>query len=208
MNDKKYIALTFDDGPSDTTTMQVLEKLKKYGVVGSFFLIGENMTPERAHIIREEVEYGCDIQNHSLTHSDMREFDKDTLLAEIKETSRRIVEFTGKEPKFFRPPYIYVNDLMLDTIPLIFISGYNGLDWDPEVPASERARLIIEGARDGAVILLHDLEGNAATVEALDTIIPTLLGEGYVFVTITELFDRAGINYKNAKREVYSYTDQ
>ena len=68
--------------------------------------------------------------------------------------------------------------------------------------------MIIEGARDGAVILLHDLEGNDATVEALDEIIPTLLREGYEFVTITELFDRAGIDYQNAKREVYSYTDQ
>ncbi|SFU94689.1 polysaccharide deacetylase family protein [Butyrivibrio sp. INlla21] len=207
-NKKKYIALTFDDGPSDTTTLQVLDKLKKYGVVASFFLIGENMTPERSHIIKEEIAHGCDIQNHSLTHSDMREFNKETILAEIKETSRRIVEYTGKEPTFFRPPYIYVNDLMMDTIPLVFISGYNGLDWDPEVPASERARMIIEGARDGAVILLHDLEGNDATVEALDTIIPDLLREGYEFVTITELFDRAGINYQNAKREVYSYTDQ
>ena len=78
----------------------------------------------------------------------------------------------------------------------------------PEVGAAERAKKAIEGARDGAVVLLHDLEGNDATVEALDTIIPELKRQGYEFVTITELFKRAGINYSNAKKEVYSYTDQ
>ena len=40
MSDKKIIALTFDDGPSDTTSMKVLSKLKKYGIPGSFFLSG------------------------------------------------------------------------------------------------------------------------------------------------------------------------
>ena len=208
MSEKKYIALTFDDGPSDTTTKKVLSKLKKYGVKASFFLIGNNMTPEREYLVKEEIAYGCDIQNHSLTHSDMRKMDADTIKAEINETTRKIVALTGKEPTFFRPPYIYVNDTMFDNIPLIFISGYGCNDWIPEESASQRAKMAIDGARDGAVILLHDLEGNDATVEALDTIIPELKNRGYEFVTITDLFNRAGISYENAKKEVYSYTDQ
>ena len=208
MSEKKYIALTFDDGPSDTTTKKVLSKLKKYGVKASFFLIGNNMTPEREYLVKEEIAYGCDIQNHSLTHSDMREMDADTIKAEINETTRKIVALTGKEPTFFRPPYIYVNDTMFDNIPLIFISGYGCNDWIPEESANQRAKMAIDGARDGAVILLHDLEGNDATVEALDTIIPELKNRGYEFVTITDLFNRAGISYENAKKEVYSYTDQ
>lgn len=206
--DKKYIALTFDDGPSDNTTIQVLEKLEKYGVVASFFLIGNNITPERENIIKKEISLGCDIQNHSLTHSDMQTLDRETIEAEIEETSRRIYTLTGKEPLFFRPPFISVNDLLLETVPLIFINGINGLDWEPDVPAKERARLILKDVRDGAVILLHDMEGNDATVEALDIIIPDLLKQGYEFVTITKLFDIAGINYKNAKKVIYSYTSQ
>ena len=94
MSEKKYIALTFDDGPSETTSMKVLEKLKKFNVPGSFFLIGDNITPESEWIVREELAYGCDIENHSLTHSDMRTLDKETIIAEIKETTRRIVEIT------------------------------------------------------------------------------------------------------------------
>ena len=207
MSEKKYIALTFDDGPSDTTSLKVLEKLKKYNAKGSFFLIGGNITPEREYIVREEIAFGCDIENHSLTHSDMRTLDKETIEAEISETTRRIVNITGKEPVFFRPPYINVNDLMLETIPYIFICGYGCEDWIPEVSAEERARRIIDSARDGEVVLLHDMEGNDNTVDALDIIIPELQSRGFEFVTIRELFDRAGVTPENAKRIVYTYTD-
>ena len=207
MSEKKYMALTFDDGPSDTTSLRVLEKLKKYNAKGSFFLIGGNITPEREYIVREEIAYGCDIENHSLTHSDMRTLDKETIEAEITETTRRIVSITGKDPVFFRPPFINVNDLMLDTIPYIFICGYGCEDWVPEVSAEERAKRIIDSARDGEVVLLHDMEGNDNTVDALDIIIPELQSRGFEFVTIRELFDRAGITPENAKRIVYTYTD-
>ncbi len=207
MNATKYISLTFDDGPSDTTTLKVLDKLKKYNIVGSFFLVGENI-PGREHIVKKALDLGCDLQNHSLTHSDMRTFDKATIESEIDETTKRITALCGHDPQFFRPPYIYVNDLMQDTIPLIFISGYPCNDWMEEVGVQKRIDLALSGARDGAVVLLHDFEGNEATVEALDTIIPTLQAEGYEFVTITELFKRAGIDFSNAKREIYSYTDQ
>ena len=207
MSDKKIIALTFDDGPSDTTSMKVLSKLKKYGVPGSFFLIGQNIIPEREYIVKEELAYGCDIENHSLTHSDMTKLDAETIRAEIEETSRRIMAITGKEPEFFRPPFILFNDTMFENIPYIFICGLACDDWIPEVSAEERARKVLEGARDNMLVLLHDSEGNDNTVDALDIIIPELKNRGFEFVTLTELFGRAGIDKANAKKIVYTCTD-
>lgn len=207
MSDKKIIALTFDDGPSDTTSMKVLSKLKKYGVPGSFFLIGQNITPEREYIVKEELAYGCDIENHSLTHSDMTTLDAETIRAEIEETSRRIVAITGKEPDFFRPPFILFNDTMFENIPYIFIGGLPCNDWEPEVSAEERARKVLDGARGNMLVLLHDSEGNDNTVDALDIIIPELKNRGFEFVTLTELFRKAGIDRSNAKKIVYTCTD-
>ncbi|MBO4882646.1 MAG: polysaccharide deacetylase family protein [Lachnospiraceae bacterium] len=207
MSDKKIIALTFDDGPSDTTSMKVLSKLKKYGVPGSFFLIGQNITPEREYIVKEELAYGCDIENHSLTHSDMTKLDAETIRAEIEETSRRIMAITGKEPEFFRPPFILYNDTMFENIPYIFICGLACDDWIPEVTAEERAKKVLEGARDNMLVLLHDSEGNDNTVDALDIIIPELRNRGFEFVTLSELFKRAGIDKSNAKKIVYTCTD-
>ena len=65
----KQIALTFDDGPNATTTVQVLEKLKKYNVRASFFLIADNITEESAKVARQAFDMGCEINNHSKTHS-------------------------------------------------------------------------------------------------------------------------------------------
>jgi peptidoglycan/xylan/chitin deacetylase (PgdA/CDA1 family) len=207
MENKKIIALTFDDGPSDTTSLKVLSKLKKYGVPGSFFLIGQNIIPEREYIVKEELAYGCDIENHSLTHSDMTKLDAETIRAEIEETSRRIMAITGKEPEFFRPPFILFNDTMFENIPYIFICGHACDDWIPEVSAEERAKKVLDGARDNMLVLLHDSEGNDNTVDALDIIIPELKNRGFEFVTLTELFARAGIDRSNAKKIVYTCTD-
>ena len=138
----------------------------------------------------------------------MRTLDKENIEAEIAETTRRIVAITGREPMFFRPPYINYNDLMLETIPYIFICGFGCEDWVPEVSTEERAKRVIDNARDGEVVLLHDSEGNDNTVDALDIIIPELQSRGFEFVTIRELFERAGVTPENAKRIVYTYTDQ
>ena len=207
MENKKIIALTFDDGPSDTTSLKVLDKLKKHGVPGSFFLIGQEITPEREYIVKEELAYGCNIENHSLTHSDMTKLDAETIRAEIEETTRRIVAITGKEPEFFRPPYILCNDTMFENIPYIFVCGHASEDWIPETTAEQRARKVIDGARDNMLVLLHDMEGNDNTVEALDIIIPELKSRGFEFVTIRELFKRAGIDKSNAKKIIYTCTD-
>ena len=63
-------------------------------------------------------------------------------------------------------------------------------------------------ARDGAVILLHDMEGNEQTVQALDMIIPALKEQGYRFVTISQLFEQSGVTPDAESFIVYSYTKQ
>ena len=106
---KKAIALTFDDGPNTVTTPQVLEKLKKYGVTASFFLVGNNITDESAEIAEKAHKAGCELNNHSLTHSVMPDFSAEEIRREIEITNGKIRSITGKTPRFFRPPYIAVN---------------------------------------------------------------------------------------------------
>ena len=174
--ENKYIALTFDDGPNTVTTPQVLEMLKKHNVTGSFFLVGDNINEESARIARECFEYGCEICNHSRTHSAMPQQTSEEIKAEIEYTNDKIKQITGGiAPKFFRPPYIALCDSMYDDIPLTFICGNGAEDWLDEISAEERSKRIIDQAQNGMIILLHDMEGNFRTVQALDTIIPELL---------------------------------
>lgn len=204
----KIIALTFDDGPNTVTTPRVLDVLEKYGAVGTFFLVGSNINELSAQAVKRACSLGCEIENHSLTHSDMTKMTAQEIADEIDETSRRVAEITGRQPQFFRPPYIAVNQTMVDTVKLPFIAGFGAEDWLDEVTARQRAEKVLAQARDGAVILLHDMEGNEQTVQALDIIIPALKEQGFRFVTVSQLFEQSGVTPDEESFIVYSYTQQ
>ena len=187
------IALTFDDGPNTSITPQVLDILEEYGIPGTFFLIARNITPESAEIVRRARKLGCDIENHSVTHGFMNQMTAEQIREEVAECTRKIVEITGQEPAFFRPPFIALNQTMFDSIGLTFICGSGCEDWVPAVSAEERARRTLANAKDGEIILLHDMQGNINTVEALKTIIPELKARGFTFHTVADLFRTCGI---------------
>ncbi len=194
MNDEKILALTFDDGPNTTTTCEVLDILEKYNVTASFFVCGDNIDSETAEVMRRAVKMGCEIQNHSRTHSDMTKMTKEEILQEVVYTSDAVEKAVGKRPEFFRPPYIAVNELMFENIELTFIQGAGAEDYLDEVSAEERCKRIIAQAKDGMVLLLHDAKGNFRTVKALDMIIPKLKEDGFRMVTISELFKERSVS--------------
>lgn len=206
--EKKYIALTFDDGPNTTTTNEVLDVLEQYGIKGSFFLIGNNINSESEKSVKRAYDMGCDIGNHSKSHPYMNELSVEEIEAEIDYVTDKIVEITGEEPKFFRPPYIAINNTMYNTIDLTFIAGFGCNDWDDKVTAERRAKVIIRQAQDGGIILLHDAQGNSKTVEALHTIIPELQAQGFEFVTLTELFEIKGVKLSADDNSLYSFVGQ
>ena len=185
----KYLALSFDDGPNLTTESKMLDVLAKHDVPATFFVIGNNINEESARNIRRAMELGCEIGNHSLTHSMMSQMDEAQVKAEIEATSGLIGQITGQRPKLFRPPYIDVKPEMYDWIDLTFICGKGCEDWVATVGKEARREGIIANAEPGAIYLLHDFDGNEATVEALDEAIPVLKEQGYVFVTVAQLFE-------------------
>jgi len=186
----KYIALSFDDGPNLTTESKMLDVLAKHKVPATFFVIGNNITDKSAKNIKRALKLGCEIGNHSLTHSMMSQMDEEQVKAEIEATSDKIEKITGQRPKFFRPPYINVKPEMYDWIDLTFICGKGCEDWVATVDKEARREGIIANAEPGAIYLLHDFEENEATVEALDEAIPVLKKQGYVFVTVAQLFEK------------------
>ena len=187
------IALTFDDGPNTVITPQVLDILEENGAVGTFFLIAQNINPESAEMVRRAVAMGCDIENHSVTHSFMDEMSPEQIREEVKTCSEKITAITGRAPEFFRPPFIRVSQEMYDNIELTFICGAGCEDWVPEVSAQTRIERVLANAEDGQIVLLHDMQWNVNTVEALKTIVPELKKRGYRFVTCAQLFAEAGV---------------
>ncbi|MCM1227464.1 MAG: polysaccharide deacetylase family protein [Clostridium sp.] len=192
IKDTKLIALTFDDGPNTTTTNDVLDILEEYNAKASFFLIGTNINEESAKSVKRAYDMGMEIDNHSKTHGNMSKMSEEEVKAEILYVDEKVMEITGEPTKFFRPPFIDVSDSLYDAIDLPFICGIDCQDYMENVTAQERAEYIMNGAKDGIIVLLHDAAGNQQTVEALRIVMPQLIEQGYEFVTLTELFERQG----------------
>lgn len=194
MPQKKTIALTFDDGPNNSTTKEILDILEREHIVASFFLIGREINPETVRVVEREMSLGCEICCHSTAHAHMSVMTPEEIREDVNACILKIRDITGKEPAFFRPPYIDVSEAMFENIPMPFISGINCRDWEPAVGAEERVAMLRERVSDGCLVLLHDLAGNKATVEALRRIIPELKKQGYRFMTASEIFQHSGVD--------------
>ena len=187
------MALTFDDGPNTVITPQVLDILEEYGIPATFFLIAQNITPRSAEVARRALSLGCDLENHSLTHSKMDQMAPEEIRAEIRVCSEKITEISGRAPRFFRPPFIAVSPTLFESVDLTFICGEGCEDWLPETSARYRIDKVLSRAEDGQIVLLHDSDWNVNTVEALRTIIPELQKRGVRFVTCAGLFEEVGV---------------
>lgn len=207
---QSYIALTFDDGPNMSTTLDVFNVLERYNVKATFFLCGSKINSKTGLVIKHAISSGYEIGNHTTDHSDLLTLSDNEILSEIAETDRRIIEITGTSPRFFRAPYIHVSQHIFEIVDKVFIEGIACNDWIDSVSAKERADMIIDNVKDGDIILMHDSEGNSKTVEALDIIIPALLEKNYKFCTLSELFSNydvdpkpgSGFNYSNAMQKM------
>lgn len=206
----KIIALTFDDGPSNVTG-DILDILQAEKVKATFFVVGswakgtdDNGPFDNTPFMLKAFKQGHSIQNHTWDHPFMATLTAEQMTDEIERNADFIESVIGERPAFFRPPYINVNALLHETVALTFINGINCSDWEPEVDAATRSQRILDQAKDGDVILMHDMKDNVQTVEALKTLIPELKARGYEFVTVPELFKRKGVTPEAHNGIVYS----
>ena len=202
---KKVIALTFDDGPNTGVTGEIIDIAGQYGIKVSFFVVGQEITPESAEMMKRAYSLGCEINSHSYTHSDMTTLDADTIKEEMRKTAELIYDTVGEYPHFFRPPYISVNSTMYECIDLPFISGIGCNDWEDDVSVEKRVRFLTQKCSDGEIVLLHDQKTNEKTAEAVRQAVPVLLEQGFEFVTVSELFAAKGITPSSTDEIIYNF---
>ena len=181
------IALTFDDGPHPKYTEQLLDGLKERNVVATFFVTGEN-AENYPEIIRREQEEGHLIGNHTYSHIQLTQDNREQFKAELKKTNTIIEEITGQGVNYVRPPYGSWDksfEKELNMIPVLW--SIDPLDWCSDDAACV-VRKVESAAEENAIILLHD--SYPSTVTAALQIVDDLQKQGYVFVTVEEiLFD-------------------
>ena len=190
--DVKYVALTFDDGPSGRFTRQLLKGLEARDVKATFLLCGYRMEqyPElTAQIYEAGHEIGC----HGYSHSNMRPMSRRDIAGEIEKMQRLLPE--GCAMAFLRPPGGCCSDNVRQVAKA---RGLAILSWsvDPRDWATHDSRAIaktvVERVKDGDVILLHDM--TASSVQAALDIVDNLKGRGFRFVTASRLAVLRGRN--------------
>lgn len=205
----KLCALTFDDGPNVDKTPLVLEMLEKHKVVATFFLVGQLVNDETKPVLDRAAALGCEFGNHSWGWASMNQMSTDEIKDSVSMTAAAIKKYTGQTPRFFRPPNLATSDEMYDAIGLPFAEGVLGMDWAGcNTSAKDRANNVLSGMKDGAIILLHDVQPEPhPTPAALNILIPALKKQGYEFVTVSELFRRKGIDPASRKYQMWKYVE-
>ena len=201
---KPLIALTFDDGPLDETTNDILDTLEKYDVKSTFFVIGQN-AEKHPEIVKREFSSGHEIANHTYSHPVLTHLGEKKIRSQIEKTNDIVKEITGVSPKLVRAPTGSVNKLVKKTVnsPLIYWT-VDTRDWQTK-SAKKTIKNVLDQARDGAIILMHDVQ--PSTVEAIKTIIPELQERGFSMVTVSEMFRlknislEKGVQYVSAVKE-------
>lgn len=188
------VALTFDDGPSERFTAQVLDVLAGFGAVATFFCVGMNVQ-HRPDLAERAAAEGHVLANHTWSHPYLPDLAPEDLNWQLARTNEVVARITGKSPTLFRPPYGGRDAAVMRRLAL---SGMTTVLWDVEAPdwrlpgEEEIGAEILGNVRNGSVILLHDGGGDRSqTVRSLPRILEGLSQRGYRFVTIENLIRTA-----------------
>ena len=183
--EEKYVALTFDDGPSGRYTRQLLDGLYDRGAKATFLLCGYRMTqyPELTRRIFQE---GHEIGYHGYTHTTMKTMSRRAIGQELMDSRALMPE--DCEPVFFRPPGGFVTDgvrQVAQARQLALLSwSVDPKDWSTD-STGDIEKAVLKNIKDGDIVLLHDM--SMSSVQAALDIVDALQKQGFRFVTVSEL---------------------
>jgi peptidoglycan/xylan/chitin deacetylase (PgdA/CDA1 family) len=197
--DRKRITLTFDDGPAEQFTDQILDILREHQVPATFFVCGRSVE-KRPEILTRIVAEGHAVGNHTLTHPYLFFKSRRRMSVEIDRTQEIIEKVVGFRPRIFRPPY---GSRWFGLVPTLEARGMKLIQWSATgYDWKKDARGIVESAlrelHPGAVILLHDGRetrdpsevDRTATVQALPELIQGARNQGYEFVALSDFLPK------------------
>jgi peptidoglycan/xylan/chitin deacetylase (PgdA/CDA1 family) len=181
-----YVALTFDDGPSATTTAAILDVLQRRQAVATFFVVGQQVDA-RPHLVARAAREDHAVANHTYGHERLTTLGDAAILRTVDRTDSAIRRAGATPLRLVRPPYgawdARVRRVLSD-------AGYTSILWtldsdDWRASASRIRSNVRAGLRDGAVILLHDgVRNSTATLAALPGIIDDVDARGLCFATL------------------------
>ena len=194
----KMIALTFDDGPVRTNSSKVLNSLMEEGAVGTFFVIG-NRVSKMEDLVQREHDEGHSIGMHNWHHGNVNKSKPGALRAMVGKCDKVMLHAIGMTAKYDRVPYGLYPKMIKSKVGWPYIQwSIDTYDWrgrsTRQVTATVKAQL-----HDGAIVLMHDIKDH--TPDSVKKIVQMLNEQGYMTLTIDELFAKDGVTLQ--RDEVY-----
>lgn len=199
---KPMVALTFDDGPHPKNTPPIIETLKQYNSVATFFEVGY-MLKNYSHVSLSAKEIGCEIGSHTYNHINLKKAKKQERIDELKKMDELYYSIFNEYPKLLRPPYgAYDNELTNITNEALILWSIDTNDWKVRNKKKIINHIKEQGNLDGQVILMHSIYKE--TAEAVEELVPWLIEEGYQLVTISELIEYK-YNSSTENEKIFGY---
>ena len=191
--DRRSIALTFDDGPSESTPA-LLEILSHYGVGATFFQCGANVDrlPATARAVALA---GHEIGNHSYAHPLFCFRSRRFIEQDLARAQQAIAAAAGVTPAWFRAPFGARWFGMARAQRRLALTGvmWSAIGYDWKLKAEAVVERLTASVSNGSILCLHDGRGLlvepdiGATLEAVRRLVPILLDRGYRFETLSRL---------------------
>jgi peptidoglycan/xylan/chitin deacetylase (PgdA/CDA1 family) len=186
---EKWIALSFDDGPAESTS-QVLDILKENEAEAAFFCVGKKISGNEG-LISRMVREGHIIGNHSFSHHTLFDFfSSGKMLTDMTQMNQLVKDITGLTPRFFRPPYGVTNPNLKKAVMLGgFISiGWSVRSYDTVIRNQHRLLYkILSAIKPGAILLLHDT--SETTVAILPELLKAIQQKGFQIVRLDKMIN-------------------
>ena len=183
----RIVALTFDDGPSIITD-RILDILEYHDVVATFCVLGSRIARYESTLIRTH-EAGHEIIGHSWNHARFTQLSRANISEQLVRTNNEIYRVLGVTPAFHRPPYGLMNNAVIeiseDLDLAILMWSVDPRDWEYDATPESIYEHIMDHIFDGSILLFHDI--HEVTIYAIDKLVPSLLEQGFVFMTASEL---------------------
>ncbi len=199
---RPMIALTFDDGPIPGVTDKILDILQQYDARATFFILGTRLKNEQTlPILKRMLVQGCEIGNHTWSHTYLKETTYQETRAAIRGTNEKVQELLGYNIRSLRPPGGQNSSNArrvcreLDMAVVLWAQSGNVYEKDPARIAQNVFCQIVNGKElhDGDIVLLHDTKERM--IEAVEIMVPQLIEAGYQLVTVQELLHLSDIGF-------------
>ena len=186
----KYVAITFDDGPSGNITDTLLEGLQARGVRATFFICGYRIRSFRTQP-QKILDGGHEIGLHTENHATLTKLTAEGIRQELESMMELLPN--GYTPRLMRPPGGAYNATVRQVCGEMGLSvvmwSVDPRDWETN-HVDTIVEKVVNGAREGSIILMHDLK--SSSVQAALIAIDRLQAMGYEFVTVSELAEING----------------